>query len=292
MTRLRQRMLEDLQRRNYSHDTIRGYIRAVQQFAEYFGRSPEHLGAEQLRRYQLYLLHEKKLSLGTVENCISALRFLYKKTLKRRDLAFDDLPFPKQPHKLPVVLSQDEVTRLIEAAPNRMYRTLLILLYGTGMRRTEAFRLKVSDIDSQRMVIHIHSGKGLRDRDVPLTPKLLEVLRDYWRWKKPRVYLFPSKMGDPSVEQPISDKTVWNACRAAATRAGIQKKLSPHTLRHCFATHLLEAGTDLRIIQLLMGHERLEDTTIYLHLSQRHLHAAINPFDQLTLRTVPEDRQG
>jgi integrase/recombinase XerD len=292
MTRLRQRMLEDLQRRNYSHDTIRGYIRAVQQFAEYFGRSPEHLGAEQLRRYQLYLLHEKKLSLGTVENCISALRFLYKKTLKRRDLAFDDLPFPKQPHKLPVVLSQDEVTRLIEAAPNRMYRTLLILLYGTGMRRTEASRLKVSDIDSQRMVIHIHSGKGLRDRDVPLTPKLLEVLRDYWRWKKPRVYLFPSKMGDPSVEQPISDKTVWNACRAAATRAGIQKKLSPHTLRHCFATHLLEAGTDLRTIQLLMGHERLEDTTIYLHLSQRHLHAAINPFDQLTLYTVPEDRQG
>jgi integrase/recombinase XerD len=292
MTRLRQRMLEDLQRRNYSPDTIRGYIRAVQQFADYFGRSPEHLGAAELRRYQLYLLHQKKLALGTVENCISALRFLYKKTLKRRDLAFDDLPFPKQPHKLPTVLSQDEVTRLIEAARNRMHRTILMLLYGTGMRRTEASRLKVSDIDSQRMVLHIHSGKGLRDRDVPLTPKLLEVLRDYWRWKKPRVYLFPSKMGDPSVEQPISDKTVWNLCRAAANRAGIQKKLGPHTLRHCFATHLLEAGTDLRTIQLLMGHERLEDTTIYLHLSQRHLHAAINPLDQLTLRTVLEDRRG
>jgi integrase/recombinase XerD len=290
MTRLRQRMLDDLRRRNYSPDTIRGYIRTVQQFAEYFGRSPEHLGAEQLRRYQLYLLHEKKLALGTVENCISALRFLYKKTLKRRDLAFDDLPFPKQPHKLPLVLSQDEVTRLIEAAPNLMYRTLLMLLYGTGMRRTEASRLKVSDIDSQRMVIHIHSGKGLRDRDVPLTPKLLEVLRDYWRWKRPRVYLFPSKMGDHSIEQPISGKTVWNICRAAATRAGIQKKLSPHTLRHCFATHLLESGADLRTIQLLMGHERLEDTTIYLHLSQRHLHAAVNPLDQLTLRT-PEERQ-
>jgi site-specific recombinase XerD len=218
-------MLEDLQRPNYSPDTIRGYIRAVQQFAEYLGRSPEHLGAAELRRYQLYLLHEKKLALGTVENCISALRFLYKKTLKRRDLAFDDLPFPQQPHYLPTVLSQDEVTRLIDAAPNRMYRTILMLLYGTGMRRTEASRLKVSDIDSQRMVIHIHSGKGLRDRDVPLTPKLLEVLRDYWRWKKPRVYLFPSKMGDPSVEQPISDKTVWNVCRAAANRAGIHKKL-------------------------------------------------------------------
>jgi len=278
-------MLEDLRRRNYSPDTIPGYIRAVKDFAEYFGRSPEHLGAEELRRYQLYLLHEKKLALGTVENCISALRFLYKKTLKRRDLAFDDLPFPKQPHTLPTILSQDEVTRLIEAAANRMHRTLLILLYATGMRRSEAALLKVSDIDSQRMVIHIHRGKGLRDRDVPLTPKLLEVLRDYWRWKKPRVYLFPSKVGDRSSELPISDKTVWNACRTAATRAGIQKKLGPHTLRHCFATHLLESGADLRTIQLLMGHERLEDTTIYLHLSQRHLHAAINPLDQLTLRT-------
>jgi site-specific recombinase XerD len=131
----------------------------------------------------------------------------------------------------------------------------------------------------------------MRDRDVPLTPKLLEALRDYWRWKKPRVYLFPSKTGDRSIERPISAKTVWNVCRAAATRAGIQKKLGPHTLRHCFATHLLEAGADLRTIQLLMGHERLKDTTIYLHLSQRHLHAAINPLDQLTLRTAQEQRQ-
>ncbi len=292
MTPLRQRMLDDLRRRNYSPDTIRGYIRAVQQFAEYFHRSPEQMGGEELRRYQLYLLHERKFALGTVENNISALRFLYKKTLKRRDLAFDDLPFPKQPRTLPTVLSQDEVTRLIEAAPNRMHRMLLMLLYATGMRRTEASLLKVSDIDSQRMVIHIHRGKGMRDRDVPLTPKLLEALREYWRWKKPRVYLFPSKRSAPGVEQPISDKTVWNLCRAAATRAGIHKKLGPHTLRHCFATHLLEAGADLRTIQLLMGHERLEDTTIYLHLSQRHLHAAINPLDQLTLGTAQEQRQG
>jgi site-specific recombinase XerD len=292
MTRLRQRMLDDLRRRNYSPDTIRGYIRAVQQFAEYFGRSPEQLGAAELRRYQLHLLHERGLALGTVENNISALRFLYKKTLKRRDLAFDDLPFPKQPRTLPTVLSQDEVTRLIEAAPNRMHRMLLMVLYATGMRRTEASLLKVSDLDSQRMVIHIRRGKGQRDRDVPLTPKLLEALREYWRWKRPRVYLFPSKMSAPDVEQPISDKTVWNVCRAAATRAGIQKKLGPHTLRHCFATHLLEAGTDLRTIQLLMGHERLEDTTIYLHLSQRHLHAAINPLDQLTLRSAQEDQRG
>ena len=292
MTRLRQRMLDDLRRRNYSPDTIRGYIRAVQQFAEYFGRSPEQMGAEELRRYQIHLLHERKLALGTVENCISALRFLYKKTLKRRDLAFDDLPFPKQPRTLPTVLSQDEVTRLIEAVPNRMHRMLLMLLYATGMRRTEASLLKVSDIDSQRMVIHIQRGKGLRDRDVPLTPKLLEALRDYWRWKKPRVYLFPSRVGDRNVERPISGKTVWSACRAAAIRADIPKKLHPHTLRHCFATHLLEGGADLRTIQLLMGHERLEDTTIYLHLSQRHLHAAINPLDQLTLRTTQEEQQG
>jgi site-specific recombinase XerD len=285
-------MLDDLRRRNYSPDTIRGYIRAVQQFAEYFGRSPEQMGAEELRRYQLYLLHERKFALGTVENNISALRFLYRKTLKRHDLAFDDLPFPKQPRTLPTVLSQDEVTRLIEAAPNRMHRMLLMLLYATGMRRTEATLLKVSDIDSQRMVIHIQRGKGMRDRDVPLTPKLLEALRDYWRWKKPRVYLFPSKVSDPGVERPISDKTVWNVCRAAADRAGIDKKLGPHTLRHCFATHLLEAGADLRTIQLLMGHERLEDTTIYLHLSQRHLHAAINPLDQLTIRNMQEKRLG
>jgi site-specific recombinase XerD len=285
-------MLDDLRRRNYSPDTIRGYIRAVQQFAEYFGRSPEQMGAEELRRYQLYLLHERKFALGTVENNISALRFLYRKTLKRHDLAFDDLPFLKQPRTLPTVLSQDEVTRLIEAAPNRMHRMLLMLLYATGMRRTEATLLKVSDIDSQRMVIHIQRGKGMRDRDVPLTPKLLEALRDYWRWKKPRVYLFPSKVSDPGVERPISDKTVWNVCRAAADRAGIDKKLGPHTLRHCFATHLLEAGADLRTIQLLMGHERLEDTTIYLHLSERHLHAAINPLDQLTIRNMQEKRLG
>jgi integrase/recombinase XerD len=160
MTRLRQRMLDDLRRRNYSPDTIRGYVRAVQQFAEYFGRSPEQMGAEELRRYQIHLLHERKLALGTVENNISALRFLYRKTLKRHDLAFDDLPFPKQPRTLPTVLSQDEVTRLIEAAPNRMHRMLLMLLYATGMRRTETSLLKVSDIDSQRMVIHIQRGKG------------------------------------------------------------------------------------------------------------------------------------
>ena len=219
---------------------------------------------------------------------MSALRFLYKKTLKRRDLAYDDLIFPKRPRKLPLVLSQEEVKRLIEAAPNLLYRTLLMLLYGTGLRRAEASLLKVSDIDSERRVIHVRQGKGSRDRDVPLTAKLLEALRQYWRWKKPKVYLFPSTPGHRGVEQPISGETVWYACHRAAVKADIQKPIGPHTLRHSFATHLLEAGADLRTIQVLLGHQKLKDTIVYLHLSQRHLHAAINPLDQIELRAYGE----
>jgi site-specific recombinase XerD len=276
-------VLNELQRRNYSPETTRGYIHAIKQFADYFGKSPEKLGAEEIRQFQLHLLKEKKLAPGTVEGRMSALRFLYKKTLKRRDIAYDDLVFPKVPRKLPVVLSPDEITSIIEAAPNLMHRTILMLLYATGIRRAEAALLKVSDVDSERMVIHIQLGKGSRDRDVPMTPKLLEALRQYWRWKHPKVYLFPSTEGHRGEERPISDKTVWYACKEAAARAGIKKRIGPHTLRHSFATHLMEAGTDLRTIQLLMGHAHLEDTTVYLQLSQRHLRAAPNPLDQITI---------
>ncbi len=283
MTSLRQRVLDELQRRNYSPATTRGYILAIQQFAEYFGKSPERLGAEEIRRFETYLLQEKKLAPGTVEGGRSALRFLYKKTLKRRDISYDDLIFPKTPRKLPAVLSPDEVARLIEAAPSLLHRTILMVLYATGIRRTEASLLKVSDIDSERRVIHIRQGKGSRDRDVPMTPKLLEALRQYWRWKRPKVYLFPSTAGHRGVEQPISDHTVWYACKEAAKRAGIQKTIGAHTLRHSFATTLMESATDLRTIQLLMGHAPLEHTTLYLHLSQRHLHAAPNPLDQITV---------
>jgi site-specific recombinase XerD len=286
-------MLDELQRRNYSPSTTRGYILAVRQYAEYFHKSPEQLGAEEVRRFQLYLLNEKKLAAGTVEMRMSALRFLYKKTLKRRDIGLDDLIFPKTPQKLPVVLSPEEVTRLIEGASSLLHRTILLVLYGTGIRRTEASLLKVSDIDSERMVIHVHQGKGSRDRDVPMTAKLLEALRAYWRWKKPTVYLFPSTEGGRGAEQPISDKTVWYACKEAAQRAGINKRIGPHTLRHSFATHLMEAGTDLRTIQLLMGHAHLEQTTVYLHLSHRHLHAALNPLDQITIKSfgpTPESK--
>jgi site-specific recombinase XerD len=284
-------MLEELQRRNYSQATTRSYIFAVKQFAEYFGRSPEKLGAEEIRRYQLYLLNEKKYAAGTVEIRMSALRFLYKKTLKRRDLGFDDLVYPKRPQRLPVVLSPEEVTRLIEATPHPMHRAILMVLYGTGIRRTEVSLLKVSDIDSQRMVMHIRQGKGSRDRDVPLSSKLLKALREYWRLKKPKLYLFPSTSGHRGPERPISDKTVWHVCKGAAVRAGIKKRIGPHTLRHSFATHHMEAGTDLRTIQLLLGHAHLEHTTVYLHLSHRHLQAAINPLDQLTVQPPqPEDK--
>jgi integrase/recombinase XerD len=172
-------MLEELQRRNYSSETILGYIFAVREFAEYYRKSPEILGSEELRQYQVHLLQERKLAPGTVEIRTSALRFFYKRVLKRRDLAFDDLPFPKTPKKLSVVLSQEEVKQLIEAAPNLLYRTLLILLCGTGLRRAEVVRLKVGDIDSQRMVIRVRQGKGAQDRDVPLSEKALDALREY-----------------------------------------------------------------------------------------------------------------
>jgi integrase/recombinase XerD len=291
VTPLCQRMLDELQRRNYSTETARGYIHAIKQFAEYFRKSPEQLGGDEIRQFELHLLKEKKLAPGTVEGRMSALRFLYKKVLKRRDIVYDDLIFPKVPRKLPVVLSPDEITRMIEAAPNLMHRTILMVLYATGIRRAEASLLKVSDIDSERMLLHIHQGKGSRDRDVPMTPKLLETLREYWRWKRPKVYLFPSTEGHRGEERPISDKTVWYACKEAAARAGIKKRIGPHTLRHSFATHLMEAGTDLRTIQLLMGHAHLEHTTLYLHLSHRHLHAAANPLDQITIRTHSASRK-
>jgi len=295
MTKLRQRMVEELQRRNYSAATIRGYVLAIKQFADYFGKPPDRLGATHIQRFQWYLLQERKLAPVTVEIRMSALRFFFKKMLKRRDIHFDDLPFPKTPRKLPTVLSREEVGRMIDETTNLMHRTILMVLYGTGVRRTELSLLKVTDIDSKRMVIHIRQGKGSCDRDVPLSPKLLEALREYWRWKKPKIYLFPSTPGKRGVEEPMSDKVVWWAVREAARRAGITRKIGPHTFRHSFATELLEGGTDLRTIQLLMGHARLEDTTVYLHLSRRHLEMTINPLDQLPVQnhtpaSVTEDQ--
>jgi len=194
MIPLRQRMIEELQRRNYSQATIESYIFSVKDFAEHFHKSPALLGAEEVRQYQLHLMNEKKLAARTVKVRMSALRFFYWKTLNRRDIDFDDLPIPKTPKRLPVVLSPEEVVRLIGAASSSMHRTILILLYATGIRRAELKWLKVDDIDSQRMVIHIEQGKGRRDRDIPMTPIVLELLREYWRHTKSRVYMFPSPL--------------------------------------------------------------------------------------------------
>ncbi len=283
MTPLRQRMLEELQRRNFTQATIDSYILAAKDFANYFGKSPALLGAEDVRSYQLHLIKDKKLAPNTVKVRMSALRFLYWRTLKRRDLHFDDLPLTKTPVKLPEVLSPEEVVRLIEGASSLMHRTMLMVLYATGIRRAELTRLKVGDIDSKLMVVHIREGKGQRDRDLPMTPKLLEALREYWRWARPKVYLFPSPYSAGDKEEPISTKTVYHACREAAVRAGLTKAVHPHTLRHSFATQLLDSGADLRTIQDLLGHSSLKHTEVYTHLSQRHMRAATNPLDQITL---------
>ena len=285
MTRLRKMMLEELQRRNYSAITTRNYLRVVADFAKYFGKSPDKLGPNQLRTYQAYLLHERKLTPGTVVNRVAALRFFFVKTLKRHQYR-DFLPYPQDRRRLPTVLSREEVSRLINAAGNLFRRTLLMTLYGTGMRRSELARLKVSDIDSQRMIIRVVAGKGGKDRDLPLSPALLETLREYWRWRKPKLYLFPTRTCRRRLDQSISDKTVWIACSEAAQRAEIRKRVTPHTLRHSWATHLLEAGTDLRTIQVLLGHGDLETTAQYLHLSQRHLQAVTNPLDSLSLSST------
>jgi site-specific recombinase XerD len=282
-------MLEELQRRNYSEGTIRRYLHWVEEFAQYFGKPPDKLGLEHLRTYQAYLLKQRKLSVGSVVNQVAALRFFYVRTLRRPEFR-EFLPYPRVGKKLPVILSREEVSRLINASRNLFQRTLLMVLYGTGMRRAEVARLKLSHIDSQRMIIRVVEGKGGKDRDLPLSPALLETLRAHWRWLKPQTYLFPSRRYRDK-EQPISDKAVWLACSEAAERAGIRKHVTPHLVRHSWATHLLEAGTDLRTIQLLLGHEDLETTARYLHLSQRHLQQVANPLEELTLSSVDQSHR-
>ena len=285
MTQLRKKMLEEIQRRNYSHRTARTYVRIVRDFAEYFHQPPDKLGPEQIRQYQAHLFQAKKLAPATVSQYVSALRFLFVKTLRRHFLA-EYIPFPKSRKRLPTVLSPEEVTRLIDAACNLYHRTLLMTLYSTAARRAELCRLKVQDIDSQRMMIRINQGKGGRDREVPLSPKLLEILRVYFRWMRPTTFLFPGTVKGVRADVPISPNIVWLACRQAAQRAGITKRLSPHSLRHSCASHLLEAGADLRTIQVLLGHSRLEHTLVYLHLSPKHLQAIPNPLDALQVSSL------
>src|SRR6266446_5980084 len=257
-------MLEELQRRHYSEATTQRYIRLVERFAQHFT--------------------VQKLSPGSVTNHLCALRFFYIQTLKK-PWSIADTPYPKKRHRLPTILSQEEVAQLLDAAPTAFYRTLLMTLYATGVRNAELTHLKISDVDSQRMVIHVQDGKGRQDRDVMLSPVLLDELRAHWRRlrRKSSDWLFPGNRWHSS-DQPIDTKSPRHACQQAAKRAGLKKAVHPHTLRHCFATHLLEAGADLHTIQMLLAHHDLKETTIYLHLSERHLHATASPLDSLQLK--------
>jgi site-specific recombinase XerD len=281
-------MLDELQLRNYAQDTIRHYVRTVEDFARRFNCSPDRLGPRHIREYQAELFRKGK-SPGTVRQRLAALRFFYVKTL-RRAWSVVDTPYPKKAHHLPTVLSREEVAQLLRAARTPCQRILLMTLYATGARCAELTHLKVTDIDSQRMVVHIRGGKGRKDRDVMLSPKLLTALRVQWRFyhRKSSTWLFPSNYRK---DRPIDSKTVWHACQKSTKCAGIQKGVHPHTLRHCFATHLYEAGTDLRALQVLLGHEDLKDTLIYVHLSTPHLNATASPLDSLELNDQPPDEK-
>jgi integrase/recombinase XerD len=285
VTTLQQCLRDEMVRRNYSPTTIRSYLHALRTCEQYHRRRRiDRLGPDALRRYQAYLFEEKKLAAGTVGLHVAALRFFFVRVLKRRELK-EDLPTPKRHRRLPTVLSPDEVRRLIAGAKNLYHRTMLLMLYGTGLRRSELLQLKVGDIDSRRMVVRVERGKGGHGREVPLSPTLVAALREYYRWMRPQTYLFPGTQDGWRTDRPLTSKVVWEAVRFASRAAGIDRRVSPHTLRHSYATHLLEAGADLRTIQVLLGHADLTHTTVYLHLSPRHLQAAPNPLEHLHVQT-------
>jgi len=274
--------LEELERRNYSQATVQTYIDAIRRFAEHFHRSPDHLGPLEIREYQLHL-YQRKLHPQTIRVQTAALRFFYRKVLHQR-ISADDLPLPKLLRRqIPIVLSPEEVTRLIDATPNLRHRTILMTLYSTGMRRSELCHLRPEDIDKERMVVRIRQGKGGKDREIPLSPKPLAQLRIYYRSVKVRNgWMFPSLLARRP-DQPITQKAVWHACREATRRAGITKAVHPHTLRHSFATHLFDSGAELPVIQTLLGHADPRDTMIYLHLATRKLREAPNPLETIRL---------
>ena len=271
-------MLEDLQIRQFSPTTIRIYLHAIAEFARHFNKPPDQLGAEHVRRYQLFLVKEKNVAPSTYIQAVCALRFLYTHTLNRK-VAIERIPFPRRERKLPVILSREEVKALLEAPKNLRHRTLLAILYGCGLRVSEVARLKVADIDSSRNVLWVRCGKRRKDRQALLPPRLRELLRDYWRSRRPTDWLFPSA----DARRPISAKAIFLACRKAAQQAGMAKAVHPHSLRHAFATHLLEAGVDLRTIQILLGHAHLETTARYLQLADATVRATTSPLESLPL---------
>lgn len=262
MTTLRKRMIEDLTIRNYSPRTITVYINRVAKFAQYFGKSPDHLTREHIREYQRYLVEDKKCSWSQLNQTVCALRFFYRVCLDQPTIV-EYIPYARQPKSLPVVLSRGEVYRLLEGAWELKHRTVLMLLYATGVRISEALALRVGNVDSQRMVIHVRGGKAGKDRYLPLAESLLEQLRVYWLVHRPEGFLFPGR----DLHKAVTGRTVRRMCRQAAEQAGISKTVTPHTLRHSFATHHLEAGTDIKTIQMWLGHRSLTTTSIYLHIA-------------------------
>ncbi len=284
MTPLRQRLIEDMQLRNYSPETIKGYVSMLAQFARYFQRSPALLTPEHARRYQLHLL-EQKVSWSTFNQSVCALRFLYGTTLDRKD-DIPRLPFGKKPKRIPVVLSRDEVLKLLQCIPSRKQRMLLTMMYATGMRVGEAVRLRVTDIDSRRMTILVACGKGNKQRLVPLSQKLLAELRLFWKMHRNPVWLFPGRRPD----RPLSAAAPGRTLHRAKVRAGLKRRFSTHVLRHTFATELLEAGVDLFSIQKILGHRALSTTATYTHVRRSHLQEACQSLELLPLeqlRQVP-----
>ena len=262
---LRQRMIEDMSLRHFGEKTQKDYIRAVKNLTIFLGRSPDTATAEDLRLFQLHLT-ENRVRPPSINFTVTALRFFFTVTLDRAD-AIKHLTFVAEPRKIPVVLSPEEVARFLEAAPGVKYKAAFSAAYGAGLRVSEVAALKVSDIDSERMLLRIEQGKGRKDRHAMLSPVLLELLRDWWRIARPKAWLFPGR--DPL--QPMSTRQLNRACHAAANMAEITKRVSPHTLRHSFATHLLEQNTDIRVIQVLLGHAKLDTTALYTRIATNEL---------------------
>jgi integrase/recombinase XerD len=277
MTPLRQRFLDDLRLRNYSPRTLEAYVAGVARFARHFGRSPDRLGAEEVRAFQLQLL-ERRVSWSLFNQTVCALRFFYGVTLGRPE-QLPLIPYGKRPHTLPCVLSPAEVVRLFEAAPPGRDRVLLQTAYACGLRLGELLHLQVTDLDSARMVVHVRQGKGQRGRLVPLSRRLLQELRGYWKQYRPQSWLFPGA----APERPLHGSNVQRLCQRLLPRAGLSKRATPHTLRHSFATHLLEAGVDLVTLQRILGHRQLATTAHYLHLSTERLRQTPSLLDLLAL---------
>ena len=281
MSPLRRRMIEDMTVRNLSPATQRSYVHAVSKFSRYFNRSPDRLGLEDVRAFQVHLV-STGISWPALNQTVCALRFFYGVTLGHREVP-ERIPYAREPRKLPVVLSAEEVVAFLEAVPSLKTRTALTTAYAAGLRASEAVGLKVADIDSGRMVIRVEQGKGGKDRYVMLSAQLLGILRIYWRLARPTRWLFPGR----DETKPLDIQVLHAACRSACAAAGLAKHVTVHTLRHSFATHLLESGTDIRIIQVLLGHNNLSTTARYTQVSNSLLRRTESPLDRLVLEVVP-----